>query len=419
MDKFVIEGPTKLKGEAYISGSKNASLPMMAAAILTSEPVVLSNVPRLKDIDTMCKLLVRLNCRCERKENNDLVIDCSSINSDFAPYELVKTMRASILVFGPLLARLRSAHVSLPGGCAIGVRPVNLHIAAMKNMGASVEIEEGYIVARSDDGLKGEKIYFDIPTVTGTENVLMAASLARGRTVIKNAAKEPEVVDLARMLKAMGAKITGEGESTIEVEGVDRLKGVNYRVMNDRIEAGTFMCAALITGSAIELVNAPLYAMDAIVDKFVEVGGVIRNIDDNRIEVKGNALNPISIKTAVYPGFPTDMQAQFMAVLTLANGTSIIEETIFENRFMHVAELIRLGANIIISGNRAVIEGVDRLIGATVMATDLRASASLVLAGLAAEGRTEVLRIYHLDRGYESLEKKLSSLGANIERLKQ
>ncbi|AEA33200.1 UDP-N-acetylglucosamine 1-carboxyvinyltransferase [Hippea maritima] len=418
MDKFVIEGPAKLQGQAYISGSKNASLPMMAAAILTDEEVILSNVPKLKDIDTMCKLLIKLNCKCKRLDNDDIFINCSGINSDFAPYELVKTMRASILVFGPLLARLKSAHVSLPGGCAIGVRPVNLHIAAMKNLGADVEIEEGYIVAKAER-LEGATIYFDTPTVTGTENVLMAAALTKGKTIIKNAAKEPEVVDLAKMLKVMGAKIKGEGESTIEVEGVSKLRGVSYRVMSDRIEAGTFMCASLITGSTIELIDAPLYAMDAIVDKFIEVGGSIRKIDDSRIEIKGKKIEPVVIKTAVYPGFPTDMQAQFMAVLTLANGTSVIEETIFENRFMHVAELIRLGANILISGNKAVIEGVSHLDGATVMATDLRASASLVIAGLAAHGRTEVLRIYHLDRGYEALEKKLSSLGANIKRVKQ
>lgn len=416
MDKFVIEGPTKLEGKATVSGSKNASLPMIAAAILTDEDVILHNVPNLRDIDTMCQLMLKLGCSCER-DGKRLKINCAKINSDFAPYDLVRKMRASILVFGPLMARLKSAHVSLPGGCAIGVRPVNLHINAIRLMGGDVNIENGYIIAKTEK-LRGETIYFDIPTVTGTENVMMAAALASGRTVIKNAAREPEVVDLAKMLKKMGAKIDGEGESVIEIEGVQGLNGVEYTVMPDRIEAGTFMCATLITQSEIEIENAPLFAMDAILDKFVEVGGEYE-LTGTGLIVRCRDLKPTMIKTAVYPGFPTDMQAQFMAVLSLAKGTSIIEETIFENRFMHVAELNRLGANIVVSGNKAVVEGVDRLVGASVMATDLRASASLVLAGLAAHGRTEVLRIYHLDRGYESLEKKLTQLGAKIWREKQ
>ncbi len=416
MDKFVIEGPTKLEGKAVVSGSKNASLPMMAAAILTDKNVILHNVPNLRDIDTMCQLMLKLGCQCER-EDKTLKINCANISSDFAPYDLVRKMRASILVFGPLMARLKSAHVSLPGGCAIGVRPVNLHINAIRSMCGDVGIENGYIIAKTER-LRGETIYFDIPTVTGTENVMMAAVLASGKTVIKNAAREPEVVDLAKMLKKMGAKIEGEGESVIEIEGVNCLDGVEYTVMPDRIEAGTFMCAALITQSEIEIENAPLFAMDAILDKFVEVGGEYE-LAENGLIVRGKQIKPTMIKTAVYPGFPTDMQAQFMAVLSLAEGTSIIEETIFENRFMHVAELNRLGANIVVSGSKAVVEGVDRLIGASVMATDLRASASLVLAGLAAHGRTEVLRIYHLDRGYESLEKKLTQLGAKIWREKQ
>ncbi len=418
MDKFVIEGPTKLSGTTFTSGSKNASLPMMAAAILADGAVVLNNVPRLRDIDTMCKLLKGLGCICEWRGEDRLKVDCSSISSDFAPYDLVRKMRASILVLGPLTARLGSAHVSLPGGCAIGVRPVNLHIAAIKAMGGDVQIENGYIKAKAKK-LRGATIYFDIPTVTGTENVLMAAALSEGKTVIKNAAKEPEVVDLARMLKKMGARIEGEGESTIEIEGVDRLCGVEFTVMSDRIEAGTFMCAAMITGSEITIKNPPLDAMDAIIDKFLEIGGELERVDDG-ILVRGcERIKPTMIKTAVYPGFPTDMQAQFMAVLSLADGTSIIEETIFENRFMHVAELNRLGANIVVSGNRAVVEGVDGLVGASVMATDLRASASLVVAALAAKGKTEILRIYHLDRGYESLEEKLKRLGAKIWREKQ
>ncbi len=418
MDKFVIEGPTRLSGATFASGSKNASLPMMAAAILTDGAVVLNNVPRLRDIDTMCRLLRGLGCFCEWVDDNRLRVDCSSISSDFAPYDLVRKMRASILVFGPLMARLGSAHVSLPGGCAIGVRPVNLHISAIRAMGGDVQIENGYIRAKAER-LKGTTIYFDIPTVTGTENVLMAAVLSEGKTVIKNAAREPEVVDLARMLKTMGAKIEGEGESTIEVEGVDGLSGVEYTVMPDRIEAGTFMCAAMITGSEITIKNAPLDAMDAIIDKFVEIGGDFERVDGGIVVKGADRIKPAMIKTAVYPGFPTDMQAQFMAVLSLASGTSIIEETIFENRFMHVAELNRLGANIVVSGNRAVVEGVDGLVGASVMATDLRASASLVVAALAAKGRTEILRIYHLDRGYESLEEKLKKLGARIWREKQ
>ncbi len=416
MDKFIVEGPTKLEGSVIVSGSKNASLPMISAAILTNENLILHNVPDLMDVDTMCKLMVQLGCHCAR-EKSTLIINCSGLNSDFAPYDLVRKMRASILVFGPLMARLHSAHISLPGGCAIGVRPVNLHINAIKSMGGRVEIENGYIISKADK-LKGSTVYFDIPTVTGTENVIMAAVLAEGRTVIKNAAREPEVVDLIKLLKEMGAKIEGEGESVIEIEGVKSLKGTEYTVMADRIEAGTLMCAALITHSEIEIKNVPLYAVDAILDKFVEVGGKYVLTDEGMV-VKGEHIKPTMIKTAVYPGFPTDMQAQFMAVLSLANGTSIIEETIFENRFMHVAELNRLGANIIVSGNKAVVEGVEELIGASVMATDLRASASLVLAALAAHGKTEILRIYHLDRGYERLEEKLTRLGAKIWRVKQ
>ncbi len=418
MDKFVIEGPAKLQGITTISGSKNASLPMMAAAILTDEDVILDNVPRLRDIDTMCQLLLQLGCSCKRLDDGKLKINCLNVNSDFAPYDLVRKMRASILVLGPLVARMKSAHVSMPGGCAIGVRPVNLHINSIKAMGGKVEIENGYIIAEVDN-LKGSTIYFDVPTVTGTENVMMAASLAKGKTTIKNAAKEPEVVDLAKMLKSMGAKIKGEGESIIEIEGVEKLRGVEYTVMSDRIEAGTFMCAALITSSEIQIKGAPLKAMDAIIDKFIEVGGEFIQSKDGIVVKNNGNIRPTVIKTAVYPGFPTDMQAQFMAVLSLAKGTSIIEETIFENRFMHVAELNRLGANILVSGSRAVVEGVEKLVGASVMATDLRASASLVLAGLAAHGRTEILRIYHLDRGYERLEKKLNNLGAKIWRERQ
>ncbi len=416
MDKFIIEGSKKLSGTVKISGSKNASLPIMSAALLTKESVTLKNIPDLKDISTMINLLKHLGCEV-KKEDDVVTINCSSINSPEAPYELVKTMRASILVLGPLLARLNTAKVSMPGGCAIGVRPVNLHLKAFESMDASISIDEGYIVAKTDR-LKGSDIYFDIPTVTGTENVVMAAALANGKTVIKNAAKEPEIVDLAKMLNKMGAKIEGAGTSTITIEGVDKLKGVEYTVMNDRIEAGTFMCAALITSSFIKMVNTPVYAMDAIFDKFKEMGGVVDVENDSSVIVGGEIIKPVNIKTSVYPGFPTDMQAQFISVLTLADGVSIVKETIFENRFQHVAELNRMNADIVVSNNQAVINGVKQLKGARVMATDLRASASLVVAALAAAGSTEILRIYHLDRGYERLEQKLSSLGANIRREK-
>ncbi len=416
MDKFIIEGSKKLTGEVKISGSKNASLPIMAAALLTNKDVILKNVPDLKDIATMINLLKNLGCSVEKKESK-LLINCSKIISAQAPYELVKTMRASILVLGPLLARLDFARVSMPGGCAIGVRPVNLHLKAFESMGADIDIEEGYIVAKTDK-LKGSDIYFDIPTVTGTENVIMAAVLAKGKTTIKNAAKEPEIVDLANMLNKMGAKIKGAGTSTVEVEGVDKLGSIEYEIMNDRIEAGTFMCAALITSSIIKMTNTPIYAMDAIFDKFKEMGGFVDIKNDSTVLVGGEKIKPVSIKTSVYPGFPTDMQAQFISVLSLAEGVSIVKETIFENRFQHVAELNRMNANIVVSNNQAVINGVKNLKGARVMATDLRASASLVIAALAAKGSTEILRIYHLDRGYEKIEKKLSKLGANIRREK-
>ncbi len=416
MDSFIIVGGNKLKGRVRISGSKNASLPAMAAALLCDDPVVLENVPHLMDISTMKKLLEVLGCTVQR-EGEKLTIDCSTLKSTRAPYELVKTMRASILVLGPLVAKTGYAEVSMPGGCAIGVRPVNLHLKALECMGADIRIDEGYIIARADR-LKGSEIYFDIPTVTGTENVMMAAVLAEGTTVLKNAAKEPEVVDLARLLKRMGARIEGEGTSTITIHGVERLKPARYRVMNDRIEAGTFMCAALITSSFIEIEGMPLYAMDAICDKFREMGGVLEELPEGGTLVGGDSIRPVQIETSVYPGFPTDMQAQFISVLTLAKGVSIVRETIFENRFQHVAELNRMNANIVVSNNQAVITGVEELKGAKVMATDLRASASLVIAALAAKGTTQILRIYHLDRGYERLEKKLAGLGANIRRVK-
>jgi UDP-N-acetylglucosamine 1-carboxyvinyltransferase len=417
MDKFIIEGGHSLKGEIKVSGSKNSTLPIMAASLLTKDDVVLNNVPNLRDINTMIKLLIELGCKVERKEDA-LKINCGQVNSTTAPYELVKTMRASILVLGPLVARFKYAKVSMPGGCAIGVRPVNLHIKALEALGAKIALENGYITAQTKS-LEGSDIYFDTPTVTGTENIIMAAVLSKSKTIIKNAAREPEVVDLANMLITMGANINGAGTSTIVIEGTDELKGTSYTVMNDRIEAGTFMCTALATSSYLTIKNVPIYAMDAIFGKFKSMGGSIEKIDESTIIAGGNQINPINIKTSIYPGFPTDMQAQFMSVLSIANGTSIIEETIFENRFQHAAELNRMNANILASGSKAIIKGTKKLIGAKVMATDLRASASLVIAGLSADGNTEISRIYHLDRGYEQLEKKLSKVGAKIRRVKE
>ncbi len=417
MDKFIIEGGYTLKGEIGVSGSKNSSLPIMAASLLTDKDVILHNVPNLKDIRTMIVLLKELGCEIET-DADTIKLNCSKVTSTKAPYELVKTMRASILVLGPLMAKFGHAEVSMPGGCAIGVRPVNLHIKALESMNADIRIEKGYIIADTPE-LTGSEIYFDIPTVTGTENIMMAAALSKGKTIIKNAAKEPEIKDLANMLIKMGASISGVGTSTITIEGVEELNSVEYTIMNDRIEAGTFMCAALITSSLITIKNAPIDSMDATLGKFKNIGGTIKEIGNNKIIAGGNSIKPTTIKTSVYPGFPTDMQAQFMSVLSIAKGTSIVEETIFENRFQHVAELNRMNAKIVAIGNKAVITGTDKLIGAKVMATDLRASASLVVAALSAEGITEISRIYHLDRGYEQLEKKLSNLGARIRRLKE
>lgn len=417
MDKFIIEGSHKLNGTVYISGSKNAALPILASTLLNEKPLVIKNVPKLKDVFTTIKLLQEMGCRCDFADN--LKIDCSDVKSVKAPYELVKTMRASILVLGPLLARFKHACVSMPGGCAIGVRPVNLHIEALKNMGADITIKDGYIQAQTDK-LKGADIYLDLPTVTGTENIMMAAVLADGCTTIKNAAKEPEIANLADALNKMGAHITGAGESIIKIEGVDHLHGENdLSVISDRIEAGTFMCMALATGSSIDIKHAPDDVMYAVCDKFREANGIIKKIDDETIKVWGENIEPINIKTMAYPGFPTDMQAQFVSMLTRARGVSIVEETIFENRFQHVAELRRMGADITLSGNKAIIKGVDKLTGAPVMATDLRASAGLVVAALSARGITDISRIYHLDRGYEQLDVKLSNLGAKIRRVKE
>ncbi len=417
MDKLIIFGGTSLKGEVTISGAKNAVLPIMAATLLSSGVHNLRRVPRLRDVFTMVELLKRMGAEIEFK-GNSCSIDTKRISNFEASYDLVKTMRASILVLGPLLARFGKAKVSLPGGCAIGARPVNLHIIGLEKMGASIVLEEGYIVAKANK-LKGTTIYFDIPTVTGTENIMMAATLAKGLTVIENAAKEPEVVDLANYLISMGAKIRGAGTSVIEIEGVNSLNPPNFHeVIPDRIEAGTFMTIAGATGGDILIKNVKAELLDAVILKMKDAGVNIKETRDG-LRVTG-PKRPISvdIKTMPYPGFPTDMQAQFMAMMAIANGTSVIKETIFENRFMHVAELRRLGANISVEGNTATVRGVKKLKGAPVMATDLRASASLVIAGLIAEGKTIIDRIYHLDRGYEELDRKLISLGAKIERIK-
>ncbi|WP_456397511.1 UDP-N-acetylglucosamine 1-carboxyvinyltransferase [Desulfurobacterium sp.] len=417
MYKFVIKGEKPLNGKIKVSGSKNASLPIIFAAILTEEAVI-SNVPDLRDTRTAISLLKDMGFEVEFYDNRLRVIKGNRIKTE-ADYELVRTMRASVLTLGPLLSRFGRARVSLPGGCAIGARPVDLHLKALSKLGADIKIEHGYINAVASDGLKGAEIVFDFPTVGGTENILMAAVLAKGKTIIRNAAKEPEIVDLARALKKAGAIIEGEGTDTIEIEGVDSIGTIDYEVMPDRIEAGTFVACVAAAGGNVVIENFPHDALGAVVDKFKDSGVVIEKIDGATAIVKSEGrLKGTDITTEVYPGFPTDMQAQFMAVMCLADGVSIIKETIFENRFQHVLELQRLGADIKIDGNTAIVKGVNKLIGAKVMATDLRASASLVIAGLAAENTTEIYRIYHLERGYENLELKLSSLGADIKKVK-
>jgi UDP-N-acetylglucosamine 1-carboxyvinyltransferase len=415
MDKLVIKGGIRLKGEVTISGAKNAALPIMVASILSSGESVINRAPKLVDVMTMGKLLANLGAGFHY-ENGQIIINTENINNHIAPYDLVKTMRASVLVLGPLLARTGKAKVSLPGGCAIGARPINLHLMGLEKMGASIEIDRGYVIAGSNR-LKGADIYFDTPTVTGTENLMMAAALARGTTVLENAAREPEVIDLAGALNSMGAKVSGAGESTIEIEGVDELRPLSYSVIPDRVETGTFLTAAGITGGDILIKDCIPEHNDALIAKLREAGLTI-DVKDTTVRVAGPE-RPYSrdIKTMPYPGFPTDMQAQFMALMCIADGTSVIRETIFENRFMHVAELRRMGADIDIEGGVATVRGVKRLKGADVMATDLRASASLIVAGLAAEGETTIHRIYHLDRGYERIEEKLKRLGAVVERL--
>ncbi|KRH79517.1 UDP-N-acetylglucosamine 1-carboxyvinyltransferase [Ferrovum sp. JA12] len=414
MDQLVIHGGVPLKGEVFISGAKNAALPLLCASLLTSEVIAFTNLPDLKDVNTLIQLLMSMGVQVEHQKNSIRLSSTSDINS-FASYELVKTMRASVLVLGPLLTRFGSAKVSLPGGCAIGERPVDLHIKGLQAMGAHIDIEQGYIVAHAKK-LIGTRIFMDTVTVTGTENLMMAAVLAEGTTVLENAAREPEVVDLASCLIKMGAKIKGHGSDVITIEGVKNLTGTDYSIMPDRIETGTFLVAAAATGGEILLRGARARSLDAVLDKLAEANAFIEHNDESiKIRMKGTN-HGVSLRTAPYPAFPTDMQAQFMAMNAVADGTTVVTETIFENRFMHVQELRRLGANIEVEGNSAIIRGVSKLDGATVMATDLRASASLVIAGLIAQGETVVDRIYHLDRGYERIEEKLSNLGANIKR---
>ncbi len=420
MDKLLIRGGRKLRGEVLISGAKNAALPELCAALLTDRPVVLHNVPRLKDVATMLKLVHNMGVSAERDDNGTVRINARSLEVPEAPYELVKTMRASVLALGPLLARFGRAKVSLPGGCAIGSRPVDQHIKGMQAMGAEIVVEHGYMVAGLGGGrkrLQGARITTDMVTVTGTENFLMAAALAEGETVLENAAQEPEISDLAEMLIAMGAKIEGHGTSRIRIQGVEKLGGCTHQVVADRIEAGTFLCAVAATGGDVVLKHGRADHLDAVIEKLREAGARVSAVEHGiRVQSEGR-LKAQSFRTTEYPGFPTDMQAQFMALNVIAEGTSTVTETIFENRFMHVDEMLRLGAKIQTDGKVAVIEGVHQLSGATVMATDLRASASLVIAGLVAEGETLVDRIYHLDRGYDRMEAKLRGIGADIERV--
>jgi len=416
VDKFKIDGPSRLEGEVRISGAKNAALPAFAAALLTADPVRLSNVPKVADLRTMGKLLSRIGARVTQ-EGSDAVIEAAAIDTPEAPYELVKTMRASVLVLGPLLARSGHARASLPGGCAIGVRPINLHIAAFEKLGAEVSLEHGDVEARAA-GLRGADIFFDQVSVTGTENAMLAAVLARGRTRLQNAACEPEVADLAKLLTKMGAKIHGAGESEIVIDGVERLHGAEHAIVSDRIEAGTYAVAAAATHGDVFLGGADAATLLAPLAKLKEMGVGV-TVESRGLRITGNgSLSPCDITTAPYPGFPTDLQAQFMALSTQASGTSGVTENIFENRFQHVPELARMGARIAVDGRHCRVEGPSRLLGATVMATDLRASASLVIAGLAADGTTLVDRIYHLDRGYDRMEEKLNALGAKIERVR-
>ncbi len=421
MDKLLIRGGRALHGTVQISGAKNAALPEMCAALLTAEPVTLTNVPALHDVATMQKLLLNMGVTVERPDTATLQINASTLSSPEAPYELVKTMRASVLALGPLVARFGEATVSLPGGCGIGSRPVDQHIKGLQAMGALITVEHGYMIARLPEGqsrLKGARITTDMVTVTGTENLLMAATLAEGETILENAAQEPEIPDLAEMLIKMGAKIEGHGTSRIRIQGVERLHGCSHQVVADRIEAGTFLCAVAATGGDVTLHHARADHLDAVVEKLTAAGATVTALPDGICIRSDGRLKAQTFRTTEYPGFPTDMQAQFMALNCISSGTAKVTETIFENRFMHVNEMVRLGAKIQIDGRIAVVEGVESLSGANVMATDLRASAGLVIAGLVADGETTVERIYHLDRGYDRLEAKLSALGADIERVK-
>jgi UDP-N-acetylglucosamine 1-carboxyvinyltransferase len=417
LDKLQIRGGVPLDGEVRISGAKNATLPILAGALLADGPVTIGNVPHLQDVTTMIELLGRMGASVTVDERMRIEVDPRTLRETFAPYELVKTMRAAILVLGPLVARHGSADVSLPGGCAIGARPVNIHVAGLQAMGAEVHIENGYIKARSGR-LKGARIVLETVTVTGTENLMMAACLAEGRTILENAAREPEIVDLALFLNAMGAKVSGQGTDTIYIDGVESLHGCSYDVLPDRIEAGTYLVAAAITGGRVRARGARAEHLDAVLAKLAEAGAdVVRGDTFVEVDMKGRRPRSVDIRTAPHPGFPTDMQAQFAALNTVAEGVGTIVETIFENRFMHMLEMRRMGAEIRLEGNTAIIRGVPKLTAAPVMATDLRASASLVLAGLVAEGVTDVERIYHIDRGYECIEEKLQGLGAQIRRL--
>jgi UDP-N-acetylglucosamine 1-carboxyvinyltransferase len=417
MDRLIINGGERLQGEVRISGAKNAVLPIMAATLLADSPVTVRNIPHLHDVTTTMELLGRMGIHLTVDEKMDIVVDSSTIDSLYAPYELVRTMRSSILVLGPMLSRFGQADVSLPGGCAIGSRPVNLHIKGLQAMGADIEVENGYIKARVDR-LKGARLVMDVITVTGTENLMMAATLADGVTVIENAAREPEVTDLANCLISMGAIITGHGTDTIEIEGVERLSGTEYKVLPDRIEAGSYLVAAAITGGQIKVKDVRPDTMDAVLQALREAGAEVTTGEDwIELDMHGKRPRAVNIHTAPYPAFPTDMQAQFTALNVVAEGSAAITETVFENRFMHVQEMQRMGAQIQLEGNTAITHGVERLAGAPVMATDLRASASLVLAGLVAEGETRIDRIYHIDRGYERIEEKLAQLGANIRRV--
>ncbi|WP_404419807.1 UDP-N-acetylglucosamine 1-carboxyvinyltransferase [Marinospirillum sp.] len=418
MDKLIIQGGPPLDGEVWISGAKNSALPILSASLLVKGPVSIGNLPHLHDITTMIELLGGMGVRAVIDEKMSLELDASHLKNCVAPYDLVKTMRASILVLGPLMACYGKADVSLPGGCAIGSRPVNLHINGLRQMGADIRVEEGYIRGEIQGRLQGARIVFDTVTVTGTENLMMAATLAEGQTVLENAAREPEVVDLAEFLNAMGARITGQGTDTIIIEGVEKLQGCHYDVIPDRIEAGSFLVAGAATSGRVRVKRMRPDILDAVLAKLKEAGGTITSGPDwIELDMEGRRPRAVSIKTSPYPGFPTDMQAQFMAMNAVAEGTGTVIETIFENRFMHVQEMHRMGADIQVEGNTAIIKGVEKLTGAPVMATDLRASASLVIAALVAEGETLVDRIYHIDRGYECIEEKLMLLGAKIRRV--